>query len=305
MTERIVHGMSEADYHNTCALSAGGAWMLANECPAIYWHFSPFNPAAAKSKNGKPMDIGTAVHLAALEPDRFNERVVLVEAEDWRTKDARDARDAAYAAGLVPLLPKDDNLVGRLAVALRANQHAAALLAGAATEVSYFWEADGIPFKARADVIARSGAIADLKASASASPLFFARQAFSTGHFLRAPWYLDGLNLLGHGGDKPYLDYWFVVVAREEPHLITVCRLDDRAIEWGRLMIRRSIDLFKRCRDRGEWPAYCDGPITLSLPEWAEFRLADREQAGDFRLTTAPDKPMPADVRRGFDFLAP
>lgn len=298
----IVHGLPEAKYHATPALSAGGAWMLANECPAIYWHYSPFNPSAAPGDNGKPMDVGTAVHLAALEPDRLSERTVLVEAEDWRTKAAREARDAAYGAGLVPLLPKDLALVESLAAALRANEYVARLLDGAATEVSYFWEADGIPFKARADVVTPRGEIADLKASASASPLFFQRQAFNAGHFLRDPFYRDGWEIVsGHRA----LDYWFVSIAREGPPLISVCKLDERAVEWGRLMIRRAIDLFKRCRDRGEWPAYCDKPVSLSLPTWAEYQLADREEAGDFRLGVSATRPLAGDVKRGFDFLAP
>lgn len=298
MSERIVHGMSEADYHATPALSAGGAWALANDCPAIYWHTSPFNPSAASFETGKIMDVGTAVHLAALEPDRLQERTVIVDADDWRTKAAKEARDVAYDTGRVPLLLKDIDLVNRLAAALRANEHAAKLLDGAATEVSYFWRSDdGVDCKARADIITRDGAIADLKASASASPQFFQRQAMNAGHFLRAPFYMDGWNVLG-GNAR---DYFFIVVAREEPNLITVCKLDEQALEWGRMHIRRAMTIFKQCRKHGLWPAYCEAPVTLGLPDWAHYRLADQEQEGRFD----PAKITRADVRRGFDFLAP
>ena len=295
---RIVRELPEADYHAEPALSSGGAWTLATECPALYWHRSPFNPAAAPSQNSKPMDIGTALHLAVLEPDRLAARTVLVDADDWRTKEAQDRRDAAYAADLAPLLTKDAGLVDRLADAIRSNKHAAGLLAGADTEVSYFWTADGIPCKARADVVCRDGRMADLKASASASPDFFRRRAFDDGHFLRDPFYRDGWEI---AAGKRIAEYWFIVVSREEPHLVTTCRLEDRAIEWGRLKIRRAMALFRRCRAAGVWPPYAPEPVTLGLPEWAEFRLADEEQAGRFDR----DKIASADVRRGFDFLAP
>lgn len=298
MTGRVVRGMPEADYHAHESLSAGGAWLLAHECPAIYWHGSPFNPDAAPGEHAKPMDIGTAVHLAALEPDRRSERIVVVEADDWRTKAAKEARDGAYDAGLVPLLTKDVALVDGLDAALRADHDAAALLRGAETEVSYFWEADGVPCKARADLIARNGAIGDIKASASASPEFFQRRAFDAGHFLRVPWYRHGWQIAG-GRRAP--DYWFIVVAATAPHLVTVCKLDERAIAWGEMMVRRALTMFRRCRDRGEWPPYCTEPVTLSLPTWAEYRLADQEQEGAFD----PKKIAAADVRRGFDFLAP
>lgn len=293
MTGRIVRDMSAADYHAVPALSAGGAWLLASECAALYWHFSPFNPACAPSKNGKPMDVGTAVHLAALEPARLAQRTVLIDADDYRTKVARDSRDAAYAAGLRPLLTKDAVLVDRLSDAIRGNRHAAELLDGADTEVSYFWEADGIPCKARADAVSRDGRMADLKASASAAPAFFRRQAFDAGHFLRDPWYRDGWEC---ADGKRIAEYWFIVVSREEPHLVTTCRLDDRAIEWGRQKIRRAMTLFRHCRERNVWPPYCPDPVTLGLPEWAEYRLADEEQAGQFSAD---------DIRRGIELLAP
>ena len=67
------------------------------------------------------------------------------------------------------------------------------------------------------------------------------------------------------------------------------------------MQIRRATTIFKQCRDRGIWPAYCEQPTTLGLPDWAHYRLADQEQAGWFDR----DKLTRADVRRGFDFLAP
>lgn len=303
MTIRIVRDLSADAYHATPALSASGAWQLADECPAIYWHNSPLNPDAAPSGNGKPMDIGTALHLAVLEPGRFADRTIVVDAADWRTKAAQVARDAAYESGVTPLLPKDQELVERLRAALLANEFAADLLDGAETEISYFWTSEeGVPCKARADLVTRDGrAIGDLKASASASPVFFQRQAINAGHFLRSPWYADGWQL----ADGRRADYWYIIVAREAPHLVTLARLDERAIEWGRMMIRRSLELFQRCRERGEWPAYCDGPATLSLPGWAEYQLADQEQAGRFDRTKIRAHPNAEEVRRGFDFLAP
>lgn len=298
MTDRVVHDLPAADYHAVKALSATGAWELANECPAIYWHRSPFNPDAARSETGKPMDIGTALHLAVLEPERLADRTIEVDAADWRTKEARDVRDRAYGAGLVPLLVKDLALVGRLARALRANPFVAELLDGAGTEISYFWTSeDGVPCKARADIVSRDGTmLADLKASASASPPFFQRQAFSAGHFLRSPWYADGWQ---HVTGKR-AGYRYIVVSREEPHLVTVAELDERAIEWGRMTIRRALELFRRCRKQDRWPPYCEEPVSLSLPGWAEYQLADREQEGWFN-----PPPSAEDVRRGIELLAP
>lgn len=281
-TKPILFEQNERDYHAAQALSAGGAWLLANECPALYWHQAPFNPKAEPIAATKEMDLGTAVHLAGLEPKRLATRTRLVDAGDWKTKAAREARDEARDSGLVPLLPKDMAVVATLRDALFRNRHAAELLDGAQTEVSYFWTAGGVPLKARADIISKERReIGDLKISASASPRFFERQAFSLGHFLRVPWYVDGW--LAASGKAAV--YWFIVVARDPPHLVTVCRLDERAIAWGRQMIRRSLVLFKHCTAVGRWPGYAEERVTLGLPTYAEYQLADREQAGDFSAT--------------------
>lgn len=274
----IIKNMPELDYHASRALSASGAWQIESECAAIYWHGSPFNPDAAPPEQNKVLDIGTAAHLAILEPDRFKERTVIVEAENWRGKAAQEARDDAYAAGKVPLLPADIDKLSDIRYALLGNSYVADLLDGAQTEVSYFWTAgNGVLCKARADIITRDGAvIADLKASASAHPDFFQRRAMASGHFLRAPWYLDGWNMVS---DDRAADYWFIVVASKPPHLTTLARLDERAIEWGRIATRRSLDAFKRCQDSGKWPGYAAEPITIGLPVYGEYKLADKEAA--------------------------
>lgn len=274
-----------AEYHAVKALSATGAWLIDSECPAVYWHTSPFNPNAEQPERGHQMDIGTAAHLALLEPARLDERTVVVEAKDWRTNKAREERDAAYEAGLTPLLLADLDLVCDLRDRLWKDARVAKLLAGAETEFSYFWTADnGIACKARADLVNRKAkVIADLKTSASANPAFFQRRAFDAGHFLRVPWYLDGW--LETTGEK--CDYVFITIASKPPHLITLARLDERAIEWGRMVIRRTLDIFKRCLDADRWPGYSDETLTVGLPNWAEFRMADREAEGDFRPSKA------------------
>lgn len=293
MSGRITYDLPMADYQASPALSAGGAWTLASECPALYWFRSPLNPQAKPPDTERKFDIGTALHLAALEADKFVPRTTIIEAKDWRTKESRDKRAASYEAGKVPLLTKDYDLVQRLHDAIRRNRHAAELLDGALTEVSYFWEAESVPCKARVDVLRNDERMADLKSSASASPDFFQRQAMRAGHFLRVPWYCDGYEAAF--GER-IREYWFIVVSSEEPHLVETMKLDERAIEWGRLQIKRALTLFNACRRRGFWPSYCSGPVTISLPEWAEYRLADKEASGHF---------SEEDIRRGIEFLAP
>lgn len=280
MTVSIQKNMPEADYHAAKALSASGAWTLASECPALYWAFSPLNPASLPQDDANgPMDVGTALHLAVLEPKQLAKRAVVVDVENWRTKEARQRREEARMYGQVALLAKDRDLIDELAHALWGNSFVRDMLDGADTEVSYFWDSRGVACKARADIIAKDGRrIGDLKASKSAAPEFFQHRAFNAGHFLRSVWYAAGWEVAS--GNRA--DYHYIVVSTDPPHLVTVAKLDDRATAWGEQMVGRALTLFRECRKRNVWPPYCPEPVTLSLPSWSEFRLADDEQAGSF-----------------------
>ncbi len=59
-----------AEYHAIKALSAGFVWEFDAECPRKAWLASPWNEAR-RSVNATHFDIGTAAHLAILEPDTF------------------------------------------------------------------------------------------------------------------------------------------------------------------------------------------------------------------------------------------
>ncbi len=292
MTANIIRGMPMDAYHATKALSAGGAWTLIQECPAQFWYESPWNPNVIPA-NKLEFDIGTAAHLAILETDRLADRVACIDAKDYKTVAARVARDWAYNNDRVPLLPKQLDIVRRLAEAVRADPWASDLLDDCEPEMSIFWddERHGIRCKARPDLVTRDGAvIGDIKTAITANPRAFQRAAVNNGHFLRAPWYIDGYE---RATGRRVHDYWFIIVAKDPPHLVSTCRLGERAIEWGRLMIRRAVGVFAECSRSGQWPNYCQQPQTLELPTWAEFQLQDRHESGEF--TTE-------DARRSMEF---
>src|ERR1041384_8596587 len=94
---QCIYGMGTTEYHQMRALSASGAWLLAEECAAKFLWRSPWNPLYEPEAKTE-FDIGVAAHLAVLEPDRQADNIVLIEAGDYRTTKAREARDAAREA---------------------------------------------------------------------------------------------------------------------------------------------------------------------------------------------------------------
>src|SRR3972149_6692059 len=86
------------------SLSASVAPLLLTRSARHAWLAHPrLNPAWAPEAT-EQTDLGTLAHALLLEQD--DSRLVVVEADDWRTKAARLARVQALAAGKPPLLAR-------------------------------------------------------------------------------------------------------------------------------------------------------------------------------------------------------
>lgn len=276
-------GLPFDDYNAAKALSAHGAHALIQQCPRAYWWNSPYNPERPVEES-TTFDVGTAAHLAVLEPDALAERIVVIPEESYRTKAAQEARDGARLAGKVPLLTKFLETVEAIARSLAEHPLARPLLAGAVTERSYFWTdpRSGAPCKARVDCLPANGAaLIDLKTTHSANPRVFARTAYDCGYVQQLAWHCDGVEVVG--GTRPRHGF-LIAVEREAPYLVAVYRFTDRAMEWGRILNAKARETFAACLAKGEWPAYDTAVQDLELPSYAEFGLEDRQAAGEFQL---------------------
>src|SRR5215212_2732080 len=302
---RRISGLPALEYHAMRALSASGAWLLGEECAAKFLWRSPWNPLYLPEAKTE-FDIGVAAHLAVLEPGHQAQSVVVIEAGDYRSSKAREARDAARAEGKVPLLPYELDIVQAIAGSIRAHSIAAPAFKGGEAEVTLTWsdpETD-IPCKARPDYLPAHGQwVVYLKTAASANPRTWRDQAYRLGYHARAAWYLDGAEaVLGHMPEE----YWFVVVEKEAPYLVSVISFDEDALRWGRAANRKACEAFGRSAAANDWPGYRDPgqnhdrAFRIGLPPWALYQLQDREDAGEFRPGALPDPALLRAAERFF-----
>jgi len=264
------------------SLGRSDAQMLLDECPAMWWHQSYLNPARPVDDGTRNSDIGTAAHLALLTPAEWDARVRLIDADSFRTKAAREARDEARAAGQTPLLVGDVAGIASLRGALLAHPLACKAFVDGTAERTYVCRDSktGIWLKARPDCVPNHGRwLVDLKTTGSANPRAFQRRVYDHGLHIQAAWYLHVVEQVT--GARP-AEFWFVVVERAPPHLLTICTLDERALSWGRIQARRAIDLFAECIAADCWPTYADRAVEIGLPSWAQFQLEERLGAGEF-----------------------
>ncbi len=286
ITQPGIYDIPASEYHGDCcdgpSLSSSGAKLIVETCPAKF--------IANVREESKNFNIGTAAHLIYLEPSEFAKRVTVVDAPDWRTNKAKAERDEAYAANKTPILKGQLAELQAMRDALFANPIARKAFEGGKSEQSLFWkdEATGVWLKARPDFLPDHHQwIVDYKTAASANPRDYGRAVYQNGYYQQAAWYLDGVEAVT--GDRPR-DFWFVAQEKDAPYLVAVIKLDGGAIDWGRSLNRRAIDLFAECQESQCWPGYRD-PQTpdrdkaflIGLPDFAKFQLEERAQSGEFQ----------------------
>lgn len=291
ITEPGVYSLIPEVYHRDPvpdgSLSSSGARkLLPPSCPALFnqWIHEGQPPK-------RTFEFGHAAHREVLGA---GETVVVIDADDYRTKDARNQRDTAYADGKIPLLPHEYDIVLEMAEAIRTHPVASALFDpdGGQPEQALFWvdKETGIWRRAMLDwlpnrVEGQRLVVPDYKTVRSAEPRALSRAMYDYGYAQQADWYSDGVKALGLAGD---LEPAFVLVAQEKtpPYLVTVAQPDPEALLWGHRLNGEAIATYRHCTDTGRWPGYSDEVVSLELPVFAIHQLEDAWERGTLSAHT-------------------
>lgn len=259
----------EADYHaDRTSLSVSGAKVLL-KAPALF-KWQQDHPV-----HRDVFDIGSAAHALVLG---IGAPIRVVDADSWRTKDAKAEKDAAHAAGEIPLLTADHQRVRAMADALSSHSLAMRLLSNGRPEVSaYALDPDtGVMRRGRFDWLG-AAVLTDYKTTACAEPWAFAGSAAKFGYHMQAAWYLD----LARDLDHPAEAFAFIAQEKEAPYLVSVIELDAAAVQRGRELNRQALERFRDCTASNIWPGYTrdDAFVTVSLPRWALYDNTFEETA--------------------------
>lgn len=261
ITTAGVYDLPAADYHADPipggSLSYSRAKLLLDEAgPAKFRHRSQAGP-----EHRNAFDVGTAAHAVAL--GRGGERLVIIDADSYRSAAARAARTSAYAEGLTPMLATEIRQVEDMAAALMDHPTAVETLMGT-PEQALFVDRDGLWLRGMVDVLA-DGWTADYKTTADASAAGFTRSVWRYRYHMQAAWYrrLRGW-LTGE-----WLPYRLVAQEKTAPYLVSVWEPTADYIELGERDMDDAIATYRRCVESGEWPGYPTEIQTLAPPDWA------------------------------------
>ena len=217
------------------------------------------------------MRLGRCVHMAILEPARF-EREVAVWEGDRRGNAWKDFQAANEGREILKTVEHVE--CRTMASVVREHPIAGPLLdMMTSPEHVVTWDHQGVDgairCKGRLDGWHPSGII-DIKTTRDASPEGFCRQSAANAYHAQAAMYLDGARANKLNAEV----YHIIAVENVEPYAVAVYEVAGETLTTGRELYWLWLDRVQQCRAKGAWPGY---PLSaqLQLPRWNQPTLSD------------------------------
>ena len=269
-----IHILSADAYHADPApapsLSSSIASILLNQSPLHAWMAHPkLNPKYQREGDSR-FDLGSAAHMLLLE--RRTDNIVVVDANDWRTKAAKELRDAAQAEGKFAILAHKYLEVERMVKAARQFMEAtelALMLTDGFPERTVLWQEGDIWCKCRPDMLSMDqDVILDYKTTESAAPDVFSRQISRMDYDLQAEFYLRGLNATVMDGEPEKRAFVFLVQEIHAPYACSLVALSNAYRAIGQAKVKRALGMWSKCMAEDRWPGYRPDVLYAEPKPW-------------------------------------
>ena len=236
------------------------------------------SPAHARYKEAEDYDtrakeIGSAIHMALLEPDRFHEHYLIADADDRRSAKYKGlAMDVGGARVLT--ISEHKRILGMQDSAYQNKRFAKIMSMPGRNELTVVSKdpETGMPVKIRFDRKPDQPIAMDLKKCQDARGSEFVKAITNYLYYMQVAFYTDVW--FWETGEKLKS---FPIAALEEkaPHGLVMHDLDEVAMILGRKHYREALDSYARCMDSGIWPGYEDDSECTSVTSWAAMELEE------------------------------
>lgn len=275
----IREDLPNEDYHLIDALSATGIKRILQS--PMHYKFDRDNPREQTDS----MLLGTALHMAILEPDLYAKHVVVVPEDAPKRPTAAQLRAAKPSPAAVEaiqfwekfdrqaegkLVLSDEQLqkVEGMAGAVRRHPIHDAMLCDGRPELSLQWldARLGIPCKCRYDYLRNDGIALDLKTCTDASPDGFLRSVTQFKYHYQEAHYRNGHEHLFNESPRAFI---FIAVENVAPYGCAAYVIEPNAIQFALNRVEEAMLLYKQARETGFWRGYTSKVLPLTLPRWA------------------------------------
>ena len=259
--EGYISGMPDDYYHNTEGFISKSSLSSVKSSPFRFFK-------GVKFKQTKAMEIGTAIHCAMLEPEKFAQTYkVMPELTDKRLKSYKDAKVEFFDYGL--LIGQDAKNINGMIEAINGNDAARELLQSDGwCEVSGFHtdQDTGIKLRHRFDKLTADGCGVDIKKTQSVHPDELSKAIHKYGYDMQDALYSDGYEAIT---GRKLNQFYFIFVEESYPHEVAVVYLDDISKQVGREQYKNLLVDYDYYRQNPHKVSNNTEVNMISLPEWA------------------------------------
>ena len=217
-------------YLGKAALSSSSIKMLL-QSPKTYNYVTNYG----QNTNSKALLIGKLFHLAVLEPHKMDE-VKVVDVQSRNSKTFKEALEE----GVEVITRKEEGDIRRLQDAMLRNEKVLSYLKESYFEIPRVDELDGMPFRAKADIL-QGNHIIDLKTTQDLDA--FKYSSYKYGYDIQAYIYC---NLF----DIPPENFHFVAIDKGSLD-IGVYHVSEEFYESGKKRTRKGIEIYKKFFQEG------------------------------------------------------
>ena len=293
--EQGIHKISMADYLALPYLSSG----LCNTLLTCSPYHAKFERDNRVFDDNEASDTGTAIHDALLEGIN---RIVNVDAKDWRTNAAKEAREVARAAGKIPILQHKIPQVQAAVEAAKdyiAGSELAGVFDSGEPEQTIIWRecislggvsSTVIDLKARPDWLTadRSIMLHVKTTKGSAEPeSWIRRQLVGIGYDVAAMFYKRGAIALDEtpafNRTAQSMNSVFLVIEQNPPYGCSLIALSPAMAEIASAKVERAIRTWAQCKASGKWPCY-SAQIAYAEPTAWQFSEAEQSMLTEKEL---------------------
>lgn len=213
----------------------------------------------APRQESAAMALGSAIHAAILEPDRFDADYVCIppQCDDKRTKAYKDW--AAAHAGKKHLKQDEWLPIEKLRQGIRHDKMTSTLLNSGQVETEHFWESFGVKCRAKMDWLTEP-IIVDIKTCQDATENAFAKDAKFYRYDLQAAHYLSA------GVADRFI---FVACETTSPYRVRCYELSDVDIQRANEDRQSLIEEYAERRSRNDWHEAGENELrTIFLLNW-------------------------------------